>query len=143
MHFKKVFVIFSFIAIAIAFGYNNASDKNQTQNAEEVLKNIFTLVKINNFQDALNDVAISSGSKETLVWNGINRDNKGEVNTGKRLLRRIQKYLRLSDEYKIKSSSKSGNNVRITVDFISKGRTISVAFEFINLQGKYYLIDID
>ncbi|RMD48487.1 MAG: hypothetical protein D6830_06770, partial [Ignavibacteria bacterium] len=101
------------------------------------------LVKINNFQDALNDVAISSGSKETLVWNGINRDNKGEVNTGKRLLRRIQKYLRLSDEYKIKSSSKSGNNVRITVDFISKGRTISVAFEFINLQGKYYLIDID
>ena len=131
------------VMLTAALLLNFGVEESQHGSPEKTLKKIFTLVKSGNFNEAINYVALSKGSEGAAEWFGVNSNNKAEVKTAKRLLRRISKYFRLSDKYEFGKIKNTGGTSVIPVKFISKGRSIEVEFELTKVKTSYFLIDID
>ncbi len=137
---KKSLLIFTLISFGFLFSY---SAQEKLPAPDKTLTKIFDLVSAGKSADAVSLICLKVKKDDKFVYLPVDIKDKKQLRSAKKILRRISQYLKISDSHTIVSSEKEKGLTRIKVTFRSKGKSLDIIFDMAEINGKFYLNDID
>jgi len=130
----------------LSFNFLGLQPKNSSDLVLQTAVRLFKYVTIKEYGKAADLIAYKGSNSKRYLKTGYNYANKNEKKIVERICKRIYKYFRISDSFKIlKSRTKNlKKSVKeIFVEFKSGKQKLEIGFKFIKAGNKYLLTDID
>ena len=139
LRFLPLFLILFFLFNMISY--------TQTKNdIKSTMTNLINLSKAKKYEDAGKFIAYCADDKKK-EYKAPLLSNKEQLNYVKRLIKRISALAEVSESFNISTTveEKAGGieYQNVTVEFLSGSQKISSVFRFVNLNGSFFLADID
>ena len=138
---RKLTLLISFILFTTSFTSSNA------QSAEGVLKKLFDLSKSKKYSEAAALIVYDGKNDSRKFKQAFDAGNKRELNSVKRICKKIKALLDISDSYNVgKATEKTEDGIKwttIDVHFNSGKQKLKTNFGFVTVNKKFLLGDID
>lgn len=141
---KKLFVFLFIIGTLLPLNFIFSQTEEQIKNS---LKTLFDLSSSKNYEKAASYIAYSGNDKSRYWADTYKSSSNEELSQVKRICKKIAALNDISDKYDVPSiSHKKVNNVDVytaEVDFSNGEQKLKTEFDFINIDGRFVLTEIN
>ncbi len=139
-------IILNVLLLSLSLGFSGIRQKSENSDAIKTAVKLFRFVTIKDYRSAATLIAYKGSNIKRNLKTSFNYNIKSEKKKVDLICKRIYKYFKISDSFKIlrnKTKNLKNSGKEIFVQFNSGRQKLVIGFKFLKSGNKYLLEDID